>query len=68
MFFSCSNPLEKAYDKVSLSKDRNIKVRNNRGSTSEDLKDFANPIIKRLPDVLVIHTGTNSIFKESIDI
>ena len=50
-----------------LSKNNNVRVRNHRGSTSEDLKDFANPIIKRRPDVLVIHIGSNDLGKDNID-
>ena len=44
-----------------LSKNGNIKVLNYSGATSEDLKDHSNPSLKRKPDILICHIGTNDI-------
>ena len=49
-----------------ISKHENIKVLNHLGATSEDLKDFINPTIRRKPNIVVMHIGTNDI-TENID-
>ena len=46
-----------------LSKKNNIIVRNHPGSTTEDLKSFIIPSIKKKRDVIVIHPGTNGLTK-----
>ena len=49
-----------------ISKHEKIKVLNHLGATSEDLKDFINPTIRRKPNIVVMHIGTNDI-TENID-
>ena len=49
-----------------ISKKENMKVLNHPGATSEDLKDFINPTIRRKPNMVVLHIGTNDI-SENID-
>ena len=39
----------------------NIKVRNHPGATTEDLLDHIKPILRKQPDVLIIHGGTNDL-------
>ena len=46
-----------------LSKKNNITVRNHPGSTTEDLKSFIIPSIKKKRDVIVIRSGTNDLTK-----
>ena len=48
-----------------LSSKGNIKVRNYPGATTEDLKDHANPTIRKKVDLIIIHAGTNDITKKS---
>ena len=49
-----------------ISKKGNIKVLNHPGATSEDLKDFINPTIRRKPNMVVLRIGTKDI-SENID-
>ena len=44
-----------------LSKHNNVIVRNHPGSTTEDLKSFIVPTIKKKRDVIVIHSGANDL-------
>ena len=41
-----------------------MKILNHPGASSDDMKDFINPTIKRKPDILIIHVGSNDISKE----
>ena len=43
------------------SKQNNIKVLTHPGSTAADMIDYIKPIVRRKPDALVIHTGTNDM-------
>ena len=43
------------------SKNNDVKVDENPGSTTLDILDYIKPIVRRKPDVLVIHTGTNDL-------
>ena len=40
---------------------QNVAVKSFSGATVEDMKDFLRPTIRRQPDKLVIHVGTNDI-------
>ena len=40
-----------------------MKVRPHRGATSQDIKDYIKPIIRRKPDLIIIHAGTNDLTK-----
>ena len=50
-----------------LSKHNNIIVRNHPGSTTEDLKSFIVPSIKKQRDVIIIHSGSNDISSNDAD-
>ena len=43
-----------------LNKKHQIKVRCCRGATVEDMFDYVKPILKRKPDYVVLHVGTNN--------
>ena len=36
-------------------------IRTNPGCTTEDIADYIKPIIRRKPDIILIHTGTNDL-------
>ena len=36
-------------------------IRTNPGCTTEDIADYIKPIIRRKPDVILVHTGTNGL-------
>lgn len=44
-----------------LQKKHHVKVRAHPGSTTDDLIDYINPIIKKKPDGIIIHGGCNDI-------
>ena len=46
-----------------ISNKRNVKVFNHPGATCEDLKHHINPSIKRKPNILICHIGTNDLSK-----
>ena len=46
------------------SKNKDVKVDAHSGSTTVDMLDYIKPIVRRKPDVLVIHTGTNDLTNE----
>ena len=43
------------------SQNNDIKVDVHPGLTTLDMMDYIKPIVRRKPDVLVIHTGTNDL-------
>ena len=47
-----------------LSKSHDVKVKANPGCNTEDIIDFINPIIRRKPDLIIIHSGTNDLTNE----
>jgi len=52
-------------DEIRLNSNRsrkyNIKIRNHPGATSIDILDHLKPVIRKKPDVIIIHAGTNDI-------
>ena len=46
-----------------LNKSHDVKVRPHSGATSQDIKDHIKPIIRRKPDLIIIHAGTNDLTK-----
>ena len=46
-----------------LNKNHDVKVRPHSGATSQDIKDHIKPIIRRKPDLIIIHAGTNDLTK-----
>ena len=47
-----------------LRKRHNVKIRAHSGATSLDIKDHIRPIIRRKPDCVLIHCGTNDLTKK----
>ena len=47
-------------EELSLNKKHQVKVRCCRGATVEDMFDYVKPILKRKPDYVVLHVGTNN--------
>ena len=45
------------------SKEFQTTVRSFPGATSEDLKDYIKPLIKKKPDTMILHVGTNDLTK-----
>ena len=46
----------------SLSDDRfKVKVKNHSGATTEDICDFIKPEVRKKPDIIIVHAGTNDI-------
>lgn len=44
-----------------ISKNSQIKIKCHRGASTEDLLDYINPIIRKKPDLIIVHGGTNDI-------
>ena len=45
-----------------LSDDRyNVKVKNPSGATTEDISDVIKPELRKKPDIIIVHAGTNEI-------
>ena len=44
-----------------ISKEGNVKVKSIPGSTSDDMKDHIKLTVRRKPDAIIIHVGTNDI-------
>ena len=44
-----------------ISKDHNVKVRPQLGCTAEDIEDHINPILRKNPDAIIIHSGSNDV-------
>ena len=43
------------------SKQNNVKVLTHPGAATVDMVDYIKPIVRRKPDALVIHSGTNDM-------
>ena len=44
-----------------LSRNKTVKVRGFPGSTTEDMESFLIPLLKRKPDQILLHVGTNDL-------
>ena len=42
-----------------LQKDHNVQVKRHPGATTRDIMDYVRPDIRKKPDCIVIHAGTN---------
>ena len=42
-----------------ISKDHNVKVRAQPRCTTENIEDHIKPILRKNPDTIIIHSGTN---------
>ena len=47
-----------------LRKRHNVKIRAHSGATSLDIKDHIRPIVRRKPDCVLVHCGTNDLTKK----
>ena len=54
-------------ERLHTNKKRTVKVRSHPGATSEDLIDQCKPIVRRAPDVIILHVGTNDLDKRDED-
>ena len=48
----------------SLQKKQRVYVKNFNGADIQDMYDFAKPIIRKKPDKVILHVGTNEIVKK----
>ena len=46
-----------------ISKKNHIKIKTNPGATTEDIIDYIKPSIRKKPDFLLVHSGTNDLTK-----
>ena len=44
-----------------ISKKNNINIKTNPGATTEDITDYIKPSIRKKPDFLLVHSGTNDL-------
>ena len=52
---------DKSLAEIGISKNRNVKVRPQPGCTKENIEDYIEPILRKNPDAIIIHSGTNDI-------
>ena len=45
----------------SISKSNKVVVKSFPGATTEDMEDFVKPLLRKKPDNVVLHTGTNDL-------
>lgn len=45
----------------------NVKVRNHPRATTEDIIDHIKPILRKKPDLLIVHSGTNDLTNENVN-
>ena len=50
-----------------MLKNKTVKVRSFPGSTIHDMTDFLKPILRRAPESLITHIGTNDLKSNSED-
>ena len=48
-----------------MSRDKRLKVNSFSGANIEDMEDFLTPIIRRKPDEIILHVGTNDLQNDS---
>ena len=44
-----------------VSRDDSVKIRCHPGATTDDIIDYIRPTVRKRPDMIIIHTGTNDI-------
>ena len=53
-------------DKRRISKrDRKVKIKKFPGATVDDMYDYVKPMLKKCPDNIILHVGTNNTVNES---
>ena len=50
-----------------LNKHHDVQIKRHGGATTLDVKDFIKPIVRRKPDLIIIHAGTNDLTNEKIN-
>ena len=50
-----------------LSKQHHVQIKRNGGATTLDVKDFIKPIVRRKPDLIIIHAGTNDLKDDNVN-
>ena len=49
----------------SQKKIKKVKVKNFAGATIDDMYDYIKPLLKKCPDDIILHVGTNNTVNES---
>ena len=49
-----------------MCRDKLVKVNSFSGANIEDMEDFPTPIIRRKPDEIILHVGTNNLQNDSL--
>ena len=44
-----------------LQKDHNVQVKRHPGATTRDIVDYVRPVIRKKPDCIILHAGTNDL-------
>ena len=44
-----------------VSSNNPVKVRSHPGATTDDFSDYVRPTVRKKPNLIIIHTGTNDI-------
>ena len=52
-------------DENSMKRHHNVQVRAHSGANTNDIKDHIKPILRRTPDCIIIHAGTNDLTRET---
>ena len=47
-----------------MSRNKRVKISSFPGANTEDMKDFLTPLLRKKPDELILHTGTNNLQEE----
>ena len=50
-----------------LNKHHHVQIKRHGGATTLDVKDFIKPIVRRKPDLIIIHTGTNDLTDDNVN-
>ena len=48
-----------------MSRGKRVKVNSFSGANIEDMEDFLTPIMRRKPDEIILHVGTNNLQNDS---
>ena len=51
-----------------MSRDKCVRVDSFSGTNIEDKEDFLTPIIRRKPDEIILHVGTNNLQNDSLSV
>ena len=50
-----------------LNKQHHVQIKRHGGATTLDVKDFIKPIVRRKPDLIIIHAGTNDLTDDNVN-